>query len=314
MMSHFPSINRPNPPLLAPLSDTALYCAIPYLDLLHRTARSCAAAAGHRGDLPHDQPLAAEPPLALRLNHPRAPAPVPAGGVGWVGSAAAAASAAAEGAAWAGWLGAWWAGKNAVCRMRGGAWARERPAPLSRTCLHRRPVAQPAAACLQGDAAAAAGDKGLIPAVRRQLAAAVVAGVSARYQQLAEDTLRWGGRDGWGGGASCSLPACLPAKPGSPHLRCGCVLSAPSSQFPHSLASFAACSHPLPRTPPRCSTVRKTESSLKRLKARQQQGEGSAAAGGAAAGAAASDTDKMIAQQLLLDVREFGRQAQQVRL
>ncbi|EFN56656.1 hypothetical protein CHLNCDRAFT_57543 [Chlorella variabilis] len=49
------------------------------------------------------------------------------------------------------------------------------------------------------------------------------------------------------------------------------------------------------------STVRKTESSLKRLKARQQGGEGGAA----------PDTDKMIGQQLLLDVQEFGRQATQ---
>ncbi|PSC75738.1 conserved oligomeric Golgi complex subunit 2 [Micractinium conductrix] len=49
------------------------------------------------------------------------------------------------------------------------------------------------------------------------------------------------------------------------------------------------------------STVRKTESSLKRLKARQQGGEGGAA----------PDTDKMIALQLFLDVQEFGRQAKQ---
>lgn len=59
---------------------------------------------------------------------------------------------------------------------------------------------------------------------------------------------------------------------------------------------------PTPHTPP-CSTVRKTESSLKRLKARQQGGEGGAA----------PDTDKMIALQLFLDVQEFGRQAKQVR-
>ncbi|KAL4420915.1 hypothetical protein ABPG77_001256 [Micractinium sp. CCAP 211/92] len=50
------------------------------------------------------------------------------------------------------------------------------------------------------------------------------------------------------------------------------------------------------------STVRKTESSLKRLKARQQGTEG---------GAAPADTDKMIALQLFLDVQEFGRQAKQ---
>ncbi|PRW51049.1 conserved oligomeric Golgi complex subunit 2 [Chlorella sorokiniana] len=49
------------------------------------------------------------------------------------------------------------------------------------------------------------------------------------------------------------------------------------------------------------STVRKTESSLKRLKARQQGGEGGAA----------TDTDKMIELQLFLDVQEFGRQAKQ---
>ncbi|KAL4443325.1 hypothetical protein ABPG75_011062 [Micractinium tetrahymenae] len=84
---------------------------------------------------------------------------------------------------------------------------------------------------LQGEAAS--------KLARQQLAAAVAAGVSARYLHLADDTL---------------------------------------------------------------STVRKTESSLKRLKARQQGGEG---------GAAPADTDKMIALQLFLDVQEFGRQAKQ---
>lgn len=126
--------------------------------------------------------------------------------------------------------------------------------------------------------------------------------------------------------------------------------------------------HPCPFPFPCRSTVRKTESSLKRLKARQQGGEGGAgwslrataclaggklnARGSAASkqchlhgspatcatsmaglhsaaaattllppntsplprplAAAAPDTDKMIGQQLLLDVQEFGRQATQV--
>lgn len=107
-------------------------------------------------------------------------------------------------------------------------------APPSRPSHYVSMILAPLNQFLQGETAS-----GLGAEARRQLAAAVAAGVSARYLHLADDTL---------------------------------------------------------------STVRKTESSLKRLKARQQGGEG---------GAALADTDKMIALQLFLDVQEFGRQARQ---
>lgn len=56
------------------------------------------------------------------------------------------------------------------------------------------------------------------------------------------------------------------------------------------------------------TTVKKTESSLKRLKkTRLGEAPGEGAAGGAAAGPAMSDSDK-IGLQLFLDVQEHGRQ------
>jgi hypothetical protein len=58
------------------------------------------------------------------------------------------------------------------------------------------------------------------------------------------------------------------------------------------------------------ATVRKTESSLRRLKSRKAPGAGGEGEGeAAAAGAAAQGTDQMISLQLFLDVQEFGRKA-----
>lgn len=101
-------------------------------------------------------------------------------------------------------------------------------------------ILSPLQAFLQGS-----GAQKLSTEARADLTKAVVAGISARYQQLAEDTL---------------------------------------------------------------DTVRKTESSLKRLKTRQKAG--ATEAEGSNAGPAA-DTDKMIAMQLVLDVQEFGRLAKE---
>ena len=114
----------------------------------------------------------------------------------------------------------------------------------------------------QGEAAAR-----LSPAARAALAAAVVARVSGRYQQLADDTLRCMLRRAGHGGRVCR------AVGGAHAVQCSCRCRPPL------LACRPVClpTHtPLPRPP--CtrtrSTVRKTESSLKRLKTRQRGGEG----------------------------------------
>jgi hypothetical protein len=61
------------------------------------------------------------------------------------------------------------------------------------------------------------------------------------------------------------------------------------------------------------STVRKTESSLRRLKSRKADGVDAAAAGGAGGGSSGGTygTDELIAMQLTLDIEEFGKKVKE---